>query len=61
MKLTPSEPFNDHLDACARCLRSPFDLCPEGKRLLEETRDLVAKHLQLMSDVRAAQKNGGPQ
>jgi len=29
--------FYDHLEACGECLRVPGKLCPEGKRLHDET------------------------
>lgn len=28
------EAFHAHLDACARCRNQPFNLCPDGSRLL---------------------------
>jgi hypothetical protein len=30
-------PFNQHLDTCAQCQDNPFNLCPEGARLLQES------------------------
>ena len=27
--------FHDHLDICNQCERHPFDLCPEGAKLLK--------------------------
>lgn len=27
--------FHAHLDACAQCANHPFELCPEGAKLLE--------------------------
>jgi hypothetical protein len=32
-----SEAFHRHLDECKQCENQPFDLCPTGTRLLEET------------------------
>jgi hypothetical protein len=32
-----SIPFNQHLDTCAQCRDNPFNLCPEGARLLQES------------------------
>lgn len=26
--------FHEHLEACQRCARNPFDLCSEGDRLI---------------------------
>lgn len=28
--------FYEHLDSCRRCANKPFDLCPEGAKLLKE-------------------------
>ena len=28
-------PFHRHLDVCARCEQQPFNLCPEGEKLLK--------------------------
>lgn len=30
----PIAAFHDHLDRCDRCCSEPFNLCPEGARLL---------------------------
>lgn len=32
---TSIETFHRHLDACAQCRLHPFDLCPEGLRLVK--------------------------
>ena len=37
MKLEAAEAFHTHLDRCRRCATSPFDLCDDGRRLLEAT------------------------
>lgn len=29
--------FHAHLDICARCEQQPFNLCPEGEKLLVES------------------------
>lgn len=29
--------FHDHLDVCERCAKQPFNLCPVGKKALEES------------------------
>jgi hypothetical protein len=31
---TPADRFHAHLDVCARCAKTPFDLCPLGNILL---------------------------
>lgn len=28
--------FHDHLEACKQCADQPFELCPEGARLIQQ-------------------------
>lgn len=32
--MTAADRFHAHLDACPRCERNPFDLCPQGAALI---------------------------
>ena len=32
-----AENFHEHLDVCSRCEQHPFNLCPLGARLLQES------------------------
>jgi hypothetical protein len=33
--MTGHDAFHAHLDFCAQCEQNPFELCPEGQRLLQ--------------------------
>jgi hypothetical protein len=33
--------FHKHLDVCGRCRNRPFDLCPEGVKLLDQEANRV--------------------
>ena len=35
--------YHAHLDACARCRRSPFDQCPVGVELLQAFAQAIAE------------------
>ncbi len=37
--------FYDHFEGCAACKKTPYALCPEGKRLHDETIKALTERL----------------
>ena len=37
----PPSPFHSHLDVCKRCRERPFNLCPDGERILKAEIDTL--------------------
>lgn len=43
-----SNVFHDHLDQCQRCRTQPFNLCPDGDRLLRTAATNVVTYIPAM-------------
>ena len=38
--------FHEHIDKCSVCEQDPFNLCPEGERLIKATLDVSDKEIK---------------
>jgi hypothetical protein len=43
--------FHAHLDCCKQCMNNPFDLCAEGRRLINAAADNLSIPNRIMVDL----------
>lgn len=41
----PIAEFHEHLDKCEQCRNQPFNLCPEGSRVIQKGVDALGENL----------------